>query len=86
MLSNNRFSRFPLGLHNVKSLQELYLCDNMIPLLPQRIDQMTFLTTLDLSKNQLKALPVEFTDVLVSYCVEIEVLRSFKIMYCAPMI
>ena len=64
VMQNNRFTRFPIELHQCKTLRKLDLRNNAIMLLPRAIDKMSNLTYLDLSRNLLRALPVEFTGVL----------------------
>ena len=49
-----------------KSLKELDLRNNSISLLPKKVCGMSILNRLDLSRNLLKALPVEFCEVLES--------------------
>ena len=68
-LPNNRFTRFPIELHQMKGLKTLNLANNIMALLPRNINLMTNLESLNLSRNQLRALPVEFTDILESVAV-----------------
>lgn len=49
-LPNNRFTRFPIELHRMKGLKRLNLANNALALLPRKIDVMTNLEVLDLSR------------------------------------
>lgn len=49
-LPNNRFTKFPIELHQMKGLKKLNLANNALSLLPRRINCMTKLQSLDLSR------------------------------------
>lgn len=51
-LPNNRFTRFPIELHRMKGLKRLNLANNSLALLPRKIDVMTNLEVLDLSRYE----------------------------------
>jgi peptidyl-tRNA hydrolase len=50
----------------MKSLKKLNLYNNSITLLPRNINLMQFLDELNLGRNQLQAVPVEFVEILES--------------------
>jgi Leucine-rich repeat (LRR) protein len=50
----------------LKSLKLIDLANNSIQLLPRNMDSMSNLESLDLSKNLLKAVPCEFSEVFES--------------------
>ena len=70
-----------MGVSSLVSLKVLNLADNIISLLPRKINQLTFLDKLDLSKNQLKALPLEFTDILVSSITIVKMIMYIDLIF-----
>ncbi|KAL2712247.1 leucine-rich repeat-containing protein 58, partial [Vespula squamosa] len=58
-MGGNRLTEVPSTLGQLKSLQALILCDNMLESLPSSIANLTNLKSLLLHKNRLKTLPTE---------------------------
>lgn len=56
-LSFNNFTSLPSELSKIDNLQELYINDNAIEYIPDRLLDMNALRVFDLSNNKLKALP-----------------------------
>ncbi|CAH8547022.1 unnamed protein product [Heterobilharzia americana] len=56
-LNYNKISQLPDDINCLISLEELYLCENKLTILPNTISQLEQLNTLDLSYNQMNNLP-----------------------------
>lgn len=58
-MGGNRLTEVPPTLGQLKSLQALVLCDNMLESLPSTIANLANLKSLLLHKNRLRTLPTE---------------------------